>query len=231
MRWTHSAGAAKVPSMTTRQELKLYFSPLACSLASRITIYEAGAPAIFIEVDGKTKRTSDDRDFRTIHELGLVPALELPSGEVLVENAAVLQQLARSFPAARLAPTSNEQLAKLQQYLCFIGTELHKSIYVPLLDEHAPEGAKRYALSKAESRLRWLDAALTGRSYLLDELSVADAYLFAVLNWSTVTPIELTPYPGIAAFMARMHARPCVARAFAEELSLYRAEQARRQTA
>lgn len=207
--------------------MKLYFSPLACTLASRIALYEAGAEATFVEVDAKTKRTSTGEDFFGIHPLGLVPALELDDGDVLSENAAVLQQIARSFPEARLAPTNPKALAKLQQYLCFIGTELHKALYLPLLDERAPEGAKQYALGKMASRLGWLDRVLAQRQFLLDEFSIADGYLFAVLNWSLVAPVDWTPYPGISAFMARMRERPSVARALAEELELYRREQAR----
>jgi glutathione S-transferase len=206
--------------------MKLYFSPLACTLASRITCYEAGADVRFVEVE-KNKRTSDGQDFRALHPLGLVPALELDDGKILSENAAVLQQLGRSFPEARLLPTEPWALAKLQQYLCFIGTELHKALYIPLLDKHAPEGAKLYALEKAGSRLTWLNGVLTGRSYLLDDFSIADAYLFAVLNWSMVAPIDLAPYPAITDFMARMRERPAVARAFAEEMALYRRELAR----
>lgn len=207
--------------------MKLYFSPLACSLASRIALYEAGADATFVEVDSKTKRTSTGADFLGIHPLGLVPALELDDGDVLSENAAVLQQIARSFPEARLAPTEPKALAKLQQYLCFIGTELHKALYLPLLDKGAPEGAKQYALGKMASRLSWLDRVLTGRRFLLDEFSVADAYLFAVLSWSLVAPVAWAPYPAISAFMARLRERPSVARAFSEELGLYRRELAR----
>jgi glutathione S-transferase len=214
--------------MITPEALTLYFSPLACTVASRIAIYESGATVTFVEVDGKTKRTAGGDDFLAVNPLGLVPALMLPSGDVLSENAAVLQQLARSFPEARLAPTSGWPLAKLQQWLCFIGTELHKGVYLPLLEERAPEGAKQYALSKAQLRLRFVDGALAGRDYLLEEYSIADAYLFAVLNWSSATPIDLTPYPAIVSFMQRMRERPAVARALAEEIALYRAEQAKR---
>ena len=84
--------------------MKLYFSPLACSLATRIALYEAGADATFVEVDLKTKRTQDGVDFRTIHALGLVPALAMGNGEILTENAAILQYVADQFPDSGLAP-------------------------------------------------------------------------------------------------------------------------------
>lgn len=204
--------------------MKLYFSPLACSMAARIALYEAGAVAQFEQIDGKTKRTAGGRDFRQVHELGLVPVLELPSGLVISENAAVLQHIARLHPDARLAPTDAEGTARLQQWLCFIGTELHKALFTPLLERQAPPEAKDYALSKAGSRLSFLAEQLAGREYLLDHFSVADAYLFTILNWTNATPVDLAPWPTLVAYQARLRERPSVARAFREELALYRAE-------
>lgn len=207
--------------------MKIYFSPLACSLASRISLYEAGADAAFVEVDSRTKRTSDGADFRAINPLGLVPTLVMDDGEVLTENAAILQYIAEQFPRASLAPTDALGRARLRQWLSFIGTELHKSLYVPLLDKKAPEGAKAFALSKANSRLAWVSAHLEGREHALGTFSVADAYLFAVLNWSTVTPVDLSAWPTITAYYKRLHERPSVARAFAEERRLFGQELAR----
>jgi len=208
--------------------LKLYFSPLACSLATRISLYEAGADATYIQVDTKAKRTEDGTDFRTIHALGLVPVLEMDNGEMLTENAAILQHVADRYPAAGIAPRDPLGRSRLHQWLCFIGTELHKALYIPLLDRNAPEGAKAYALTKAQSRLAWVSGALDGREYLLDRFSVADAYLLTVLNWSTVTPVDLAPWPAIGAYLKRCHSRPAVARAFAEEKKLYAEELKRR---
>jgi glutathione S-transferase len=210
--------------------MELYFSPLACSLATRIVLYEAGAEATYVEVDPKTKKTSDGRDYRAIHALGLVPALRTDDGGLLTENAAILQYVAERFPAAKLAPSDPEGRADVRRFLSFIGTELHKALYVPLLDAKAPEGAKTYALSKAEPRLAWLSSQLEGKEYLLGRFTVADAYLFTVLNWSLVAPVDFAPWAPIVSFMARMRARPSVARAFAEERALY-AEELKRHAA
>lgn len=207
--------------------MKLYFSPLACSLATRIALYEAGADAQFDEVDPVTKRTESGRDFHELHPLGLVPALQLESGKILTENAAVLQYVARSFPQAGLAPTDPEGTTELQSWLCFIGTELHKSLFNPLLAKHAGPDAKAYALGLGESRLRYLEQHLTGREFLLDQFSVADAYLFTILNWTLATPVDLKPWPAVSAYQARLRERPSVARAFAEELKLYKKERSR----
>lgn len=205
--------------------MELYFSPLACSLATRIALYEAGADARFIAVDATTKRTEDGRDFRTIHPLSLVPALRGDDGELLLESAAILQWVAARFPEAALAPAEPRQRAQLQQWLSFIGTELHKAVFVPLLDPKAPEGAKSYALSHAASRLAVLEQQLDGRDFLLDRFSVADAYLGAILNWTRVTPVDLEPFPRLRAYQARLLGRPAVARAMSEEFSLYQSAQ------
>lgn len=218
MRWTHFHRVWHEGGM------KLYFSPLACSMATRIALYEAGAPASFVEVDGKTKQTEDGRDFRTIHPLGLVPVLERDDGQLLTENAAILQHVAEAFPAAAIGARDAGERARLQQWLSFIGTELHKAVYVPLLDRQAPEAVKAYSLAKAPPRLAWVSEQLGDRAFALDHFSIVDAYLFTVLNWSQVTPIRLADWPALAAYMARLRDRPAIARAFGEEAALYARE-------
>lgn len=199
--------------------MQLYFSPLACSMAARIALYESGAAATYVEVDPFTKRTRDGADYRLVHPLGLVPALRTAAGDLLTENAAVLQHIAEQAPA--LAPADGRARSRLQQWLCFIGTELHRGLFAPLLDEHAPAAVKEYALAKGRPRLDYLAAHLADREFLLERFSVADAYLLTVLGWSVVTPVALKSWPALDAYLKRMHARPDVARAFAEERALY----------
>jgi glutathione S-transferase len=211
--------------------MDVYFSPLACSMASRIALYEAGAPAHFMEVDPKTKRTLDGADFYAVNPLGLVPAIRTDGGEVLTENAAVLQYIADRFPDAGLAPSGGMARSRLQQWLCFIGTELHKALFVPLFDPKMPEEGKARTLEKGDSRLAYLNSYLTGREFLLDRFSVADAYLFTVLNWKIATPVQLEKWPAVANYYARLKQRPSIARALSEEHALYREEVKRHQAA
>jgi glutathione S-transferase len=212
--------------------MDLYFSPLACSLATRIALYEAGADAGFIEVDPKTKRIMNDgADYTQVYPLGLVPALRMDDGALLIENAAILQYVADRFPAANLAPKDGLARTRLQQWLCFIGTELHKGLFIPLFDKKAPDGTAANTLAKGESRLAYLNDYLTGREFLLDTFSVADAYLYTVLNWSMATPVKFDRYPAIAAYYTRLQKRPSIAKAFGEELALYKAEMARHKQA
>ena len=213
--------------------MDLYFSPLACSLATRIALYEAGAEARYLEVDPKTKVVQHDgSNFYEVNPLGLVPTLRTDDGLVLTENAAILQYVADRFPQAGISTVSGMERSRLHQWLCFIGTELHKGLFVPVLDKKAPPEVKAYILGKGLSRLDYLENYLRGREFLLDHFSVADAYLVTVINWTMATPpIELAKWAAVKAYYERLRARPSIARAVAEEFKLYQAEIARHKAA
>ena len=213
--------------------MDLYFSPLACSMATRIAFYEAGANANFLEVDPKTKVVlSDGSDFRNVNPLGLVPTLRTDDGVVLTENAAILQYVADRFPQAAIGTDPGIERSRLHQWLCFIGTELHKALFVPLLDKKAVPEVKAYVLGKNLSRLDYLENYLRGRDYLLDHFSVADAYLVTVINWTMATPpVELAKWPTLKAYYERLRTRPSIVRALREEFELYKAELARHKAA
>jgi glutathione S-transferase len=206
--------------------MNLYFAPLACSLASRIAFYEAGAVAQYTRVDTKAKRNEDGSDFLSITPMGQVPALRTDDGTVLTENTAVLQYIADHFPDANLAPPAGLQRAKLQQWLGFIGTELHKTVFIPLLDAKAPAEVKVYAREKVTLRFGILQNHLTDSEFLLDRFTIADAYLTTVLNWARFTGIDLAQWPAVAHYYQKMKLRPSVAIAISEEWALYQKEQA-----
>jgi len=212
--------------------MELYFSPLACSLATRISLYEAGAAASgarFTQVDTRAKRLAGGGDFFAVNPMGQVPVLRTDAGELLTENTAVLQYIAERFPEAKLVPDGEMARARLREWLGFIGTELHKAVFVPLLDAKAPEAAKAYAREKLALRMDVLAKHLSGREFLLDRFSVADAYLATVLNWTRATGVSLAQWPAVQSYQERMLARPSIAKAFGEELALYQAELARAQ--
>jgi glutathione S-transferase len=208
--------------------VQLYFAPLACSLATRIALTEAGAAADFTSVDLKAKRTAEGADFLAINQLGQVPVLRTDGGDLLTENTAILQYVADVFPDAGLAPTGGLERARLQQWLGFIGTELHKGVFGTLLDPKAPDSAKAHVRDKIALRFGHLDAHLSGREFLLEQFSVADAYLVTVLNWTVAVGPSLEAWPAVQAYHQRLLARPSVAAAIAVERPLYAEEQARR---
>jgi glutathione S-transferase len=207
--------------------MELYFSPMACSLATRIALYEAGAEAKFTAVDLKAKRTADGADFFAVNPMGQVPVLRTETDELITENPVVLQYVADHCAGSGLAPSQGAERRRLQLWLNFITSELHKLVFIPLLSHKSNDGARAFAREQIGPRFAYLDAHLDGREYLLDRFTVADAYLVTVLNWTKPTGIDLAHWPALHAYFGRMHERPSIARAFAEEVGLYREEQAR----
>jgi len=200
--------------------MDIFFSPLACSMASRIVVYEAGGEANFIRVDPKAGRTADGQDYSKINPKGLVPAIRTDEGEILTENAAVLQYLGDRYPTSGLAPQGFDR-SLLQQWLNFIGTELHTGVFHPLFSGN--DGAKAFAREDAIKRFSYLNDHLDGRDWLLDRFTVADAYLAVVLNWAGFVKLDLAPYPNVVAFLDRAKARPAMAKALSEEFALFQA--------
>jgi glutathione S-transferase len=200
--------------------MRLYFKPGACSLSSRIVLTELGLAHDSIKVDTEAGRTEAGSDYRAINPKGYVPALELVSGEVLTENPAILQYLADSSPQAHLAPAAGTlERARLQEWLNFTSSELHKAFSPFFSGRKLNEDEQRRAHEALVRRVGDVERGLSdGRSYALGEnFSVADAYLFVVLNWCNFISVDLQRWPHVAAFVARVAARPAVRAAMARE--------------
>lgn len=197
--------------------MKLYYKAGACSLSPHIVLVEAGLPYTLESVDLKTKVTASGVEYTKINPNGYVPALQFDDGAVLTEGPAIIQYLADQVPAKKLAPPAGSlERARLQEWLNFIATEIHKS-FGALFNPAAPEEAKIAAKALLGRRLDYVAQRLEGRDYLLGDFSVADAYLFTVLNWCRPVGIDLATRPAVAAYQARVAARPAVQQAMREE--------------
>ena len=166
----------------------------------------------------KTHQLEDGTDYYTINPLGYVPLLELDDGTRLAEGPAIVQYIADQVPDKKLAPANGTVArARMQSWLNFIATELHKG-FVPLFNPATPAEYKAAAADKLVSRLKWVDGELAGKQYLMGEdFSVADPYLFTVTNWAPRVGIDITGLANLAAFRQRMAARPSVQEAMKHE--------------
>ena len=198
--------------------MKLYYMPGACSLAPHIVANEAGIALDLVRVDGKTKKTEADQDFLATNPNGYVPTLVLDDGQTLTEAQVVAQYLADRKPEAGLMPPAGEMARyRVQQWLAFISSELHKS-FSPFFRPTTPEETKTANREHLARRLAFLDKELAGKAYLTgDTFTAADAYLWTVLNWAKFAGIDLASYPNVANFMGTVAARPAVAAALREE--------------
>jgi glutathione S-transferase len=197
--------------------MKLYYSPGACSLSPHIVLNEAGLAYEPVLASTKTHQLADGTDYYSINPKGYVPLLELDSGERLSEGPAIVQYIADQVPDKKLAPPNGTfARARLQEWLNFIGTELHKGIG-GLFNPAMPDDFKATMRAKGTGRLQWVDQQLEGKEYLMGEFSVADAYLFTVTNWTGKLGIDISGMKNLSAFQARMAARPAVRAAMQAE--------------
>ncbi|EYC51908.1 glutathione S-transferase [Hylemonella gracilis str. Niagara R] len=198
--------------------MKLYFKPGACSLSPHIVLEELGLPYEAVAVDTKAKKLPDGSDYLAINPKGYVPALQLDSGEVLTEGPAVVQYLADQKPEKKLVPANGTmERYRLQSWLTFIGTEVHKS-FSPLFNPAMPEEAKAIARANLERRLGWVNQQLAGKDYLMGaDFTVADAYLYTVANWARLVKFDISALTNLTAYMARVAARPAVQAALKAE--------------
>lgn len=199
--------------------MKLYYGPGSCSLASHIALAESGLSYSLDKVNLRENphRTESGADFSAINSKGYVPALELDNGELLTEGVVILQYIADQVPALALAPIHGTfPRYRLQEWLNFIATEIHKG-FGPLWNPANSQEAKDAAWEKLSGRIEWILAQLGNKDYLLGTFSVADAYLFTCLNWANFLHLSLDAWPALQAYLARVAARPAVQRVLKEE--------------
>lgn len=191
--------------------MKLYYSAGACSLAPHIVLMESGLSFEAISAPTRTHKLADGTDYYTINPLGYVPLLVLDDGKQLHECAVIMQYLADQVPDKQLAPANGSfERYKLQEWLNFIATELHKG-FSPLFTPGMPDEAKALVKTRLMGRLQWVDGELKEKTFLTgDTFTVADAYLFVVSSWGKHVGVDISALNALSAFAARVAARSAV---------------------
>jgi glutathione S-transferase len=205
--------------------LELYFSPMACSLSSRIALIEAGLEARYHLVHLQTKKLADDDgDFRGISPKGAVPVLVLENGERLTESAAVLQYIADLKPERGLAPRPGDvDRYRLQEWLSFIGAEIHKAFLFPTF-WYKDDASLAKPRARIAQTLSVPSAHLAEREFLVgNRFTVADAHFAWALLLLRPAGVDIAPWPPLVAYLQRMQARPAVRDAIATEMALRKA--------
>ena len=198
--------------------MKLYYTPGACSLSPHIALSEAGLPYELVKVDLRAKKLENGDDFLKINPKGQVPALALDSGELVTEGPVIVQMIADSVPTKHLAPSRDSaERYKLQEWLTYINSELHKNIG-PLFNPMLSDEAKGIFKDRAMSKFKYVDSQLAGHEYLLGKnFTVADGYLYVMLRWAEGMKFDLSGLNNLLAFKDRIAARPKVQEALEKE--------------
>lgn len=191
--------------------MKLYYMPGACSLATHILLREAGLP-VELERVGRDKKTEHGEDFLAVNPKGYVPALRMEDGDILTENVVVHGYIADLKPEAKLAPAHGTKARVKQDELAvYVSTEIHKS-YGALFNPAITEDARKATIEKIHTRYKLIEQMLSdGRTYITGaQFTTVDAYLFTVTNWSNTLKVDLSAFPNLLAYQARVAARPAV---------------------
>jgi glutathione S-transferase len=174
--------------------MKLYFAPGACSLSPHIVLRESGTLFDLEQVDLKAKQTKSGADYLRINPKGQVPVLQLDNGETLTEGPAIVQYIADQKPTSGLVPAVGSlPRYRVQEWLNYITSELHKSLGA-LFNPATPADYKELVTKEQlPKKFAYVNLQLAGKQYLMgDAFSVADAYLFTVLNWANFLKIDLS---------------------------------------
>jgi glutathione S-transferase len=199
--------------------MKLFYAPGSSSLLPHIVLHEAELPFEAIKIDEHTKTISGGGDYRSVNPLGYVPALLLDDGTLLTEGAAIVQYVADLVPAKKLAPPNGTiERVKLQAWLNFFASELHKGGFSPLFYHGVPEQGRDVFRARLRARFTHLDGHLSSNEYLMGRnYSVADAHFFVVSNWASWVDFDLSPYSAVLAHRQRVASRPAVITALKAE--------------
>ena len=204
--------------------MKLYYSPGACSLSPHIALLEAGLPYDLVKVDLKAKKLENGDDYLKVNPKGQVPALGLDNGELMTEGPVIVQMIADKATGKNLAPANGTaERYKLQEWLNFITTELHKN-FSPLFQPVIPDDVKAFFKDRIMGKFKYADSKLAGQDYLMGkQFTVADGYMFVMLKWAERTGMDLSAFKNLTAFKDRVAARPNVQAALAMEAQAQKA--------
>jgi len=197
--------------------MKLYYSTGACSLSPHIVMREAGIPVELVPVNLGTGHYRGG-EYKDVNPKGYVPAIELADGSILTEGVVIAQYLADQKPEKKLIPAAGT----IERYRCmewqvFLSTELHKA-FSPLFSPDTPEATRETAKKNLHKRFTYLNEKLAKGPYLMGEtFTVADAYLFTILNWPAKVNFDISAYANLGAFHERVKARPAVQEALKAE--------------
>lgn len=191
--------------------MKLYYAPGACSMAVHIALRETGQKFDAVKVDLRQHKTESGADYYAVNPKGYVPALRLDNGEVLTEDAVLLQYVADLKPETGLAlKAGTMERYRLMEWLNFISSEVHKTLGALFNPKITPEW-KDNQIALFSRRCDYLVKSLDGKAYLLgDKFTVADAYLFTVLGWANYFQLDMSRWPSLKEYIAGIAARPAV---------------------
>jgi glutathione S-transferase len=200
--------------------MKLYYSAGSCSTSCHIALEESGAKYEAIEVDFDNANDPNLALTAKMNGLGTLPILITDDGKQLDQNLSIQTYIADLVGHQKLLPAPGTfERNEAMNWLSFVAADLHKGIGALFSvssissDPKIQEVIRKSMLERANGYLSYLNQKLEGKDYLMGKNFIAaDGYAFVVLGWTKWLEIPLTPYQNIQSYLARIAARPAVAK-------------------
>lgn len=193
--------------------VKLYYFPMACSLAPHLLLEDSGLPYESVKQNIRDPSTREEY-VKNVNPKGQVPALSI-DGTVITEMPAIMTAISQLAPAKNYTGSNAQETIRFYEWIGYLGTALHAkafgSIFAPqkqTTDEAAQESVKAKAKENAKTALALIEGKLaaTKTKFALGEtLSGADAYLAVFVGWSKLFGLwDEKAYPSYAALFGRI---------------------------
>ena len=202
--------------------MKLYFSPGACSMASRIGLAECGVPyeeqpVLLAKAEHRTEA------YLKINPRGKVPALEV-DGRILVENTAILTYLHLSFPEKKLMPAAAFDLTHAISLMAWFSNTAHPAYTHTIRPERWVDGDECKASVKDKGiKTFWdglseIDSLLKGKEWIMgSQFTYVDGYALVFYGWGVRAGLQLPQLTAYTQWKDRMLARPKVRKVLESE--------------
>ena len=202
--------------------IKLFYYPGNASLCVHFLLEELGAPYELVLVD-RTQGAHKAAEYLKLNPNGLIPVL-VDGDLVLSETAAILLHLCDTHECFA-PPLRTHKRAQFYKWLMFLTNTVQAEMIVYFYPDRWAQGAATAEVkASSEGKLsRYFDLleaqfAAHGGPYLLGaEITALDYFLWMLCRWSRGMQRPARTLPQLSAFLARLDARPAVARAYAQE--------------
>ena len=173
----------------------------------RIALALKGLDYDYVAVNLLKSEQKEDR-YRSLNPIGLVPALQLDSHEVLTQSVAILEWLEEQYPSPALLPTDAISRARVRAFVNVIACDIHPICNLSVThhlktefgaDQGAILGWYHQWMSRGFEALETLAASTQGTFCMGDSVSLADVCLIPQLYNANRFGIDLGPYPTLAA--------------------------------
>lgn len=196
--------------------LTLHYATGTISIAVAIALEEARLPYETIKVDFASAEQTQ-APYLALNPKGRVPLLVLEDGTRLTETGALLEYIATIAPGAGLLPEDPVLAAHVRGVMYYLASTMHvahahrmRGSRWATRQESFDDMTAKVPENMAACGAYLNELALLGAYVAGDRPSIADPYLFTVLNWMEGDGAPLAAHPRLAGFMDRMNQRDSV---------------------